>query len=47
MNRYNNFTNNVNVENRRNQIQANRTNVGSGNTQSWQHNPEHRKGAPR
>src|SRR5262245_58181464 len=43
VNRYNNFTNNVNVENRRNQIQANRTNV-QGGQQGWQHNPQHRQG---
>ena len=41
-NRYNSFSSNVNVSERRNQIQANRGSVQGGN--SWQHNPEHRRG---
>ncbi len=40
--RYNSFSSNVNTSERRNQIQANRANVQGGN--SWQHNPEHRRG---
>jgi hypothetical protein len=48
VNKANNFTNNVNRETRANQIKSERTNRQSaqgGNRQTFQHNPEHRKGA--
>ncbi len=51
VNKANNFTNNVNRETKANQIRNERASQGGqrgqggGNRQSWQHNPEHRKGA--
>ncbi len=47
VNQYNNFTKNVNTANiasQRTQIQSQRANV-QGGASTWQHNPEHRKGA--
>jgi Protein of unknown function (DUF3300) len=47
VNKYNNFTRNNNVSTKANQIKTDRASGqgGSGNRQSWQHSPEHRKGA--
>jgi len=46
VNKNNNFTNNVNRGDRATQIKNERGQGGqAGNRQSWQHNPEHRKGA--
>jgi hypothetical protein len=47
INRNNNFNRNTNISggNRTNVSGGNRTNVSGGNS-SWQHNPEHRGGAP-
>ena len=48
VNKANNFTNNVNRETKANQIKNERASGQGGqggNRQSWQHNPEHRKGA--
>src|SRR5262245_5619105 len=46
VNKNNNFNKNVNREGRqRNTTNVGSGNVGSGNRQSFQHNPEHRKGA--
>ena len=42
VNRYNNFTSNVNVQNARNQLTA--RSASAGGDQSWSHDPEHRRG---
>jgi Protein of unknown function (DUF3300) len=42
VNRYNNFTSNVNVENARNKLTARSTNVGGD--RQWSHDPDHRRG---
>src|SRR5579885_2526963 len=44
INNYNNFNRNANVN--RSNTSFNRSNVGSGNRSTWQHNPQHRGGAP-